>query len=255
MRSLSLRAKLFSVLGLLASVGVAISVLGLTTLDSVANQLTLITGNVAPRAIMASDFRGHLTALAELEKNFILEPTQEGKARYRQAMHEIDKKVRDGLTEWRTMASELGMQKLNAFEADYAEYWKLVDKVLALGQRDSVQEAVNLSRAESKKFHDAADAALRQFVQTRTGAGATSRPSTAGQPSEVELAALCRTEMAQLMSLEKEGIPEHDDAVLEEIARSARELGATIEPASFSSSSPPGRTRPSPRRWPSFGNG
>jgi methyl-accepting chemotaxis protein len=154
MRNLSLRAKLFGVLGMLSIVAIAISYVGVTRLSDINNSLDRIVDVTAQKQMLANEMCTSLLAIHRAEKNFILAKSKAEMDEYAEALAKFEKDLADQKARLAQLASASEREQLDEFEKAFAAYKQVQVKVCENTRKNTNAQAFELSRGAGRQLFD-----------------------------------------------------------------------------------------------------
>ncbi|MFP4052729.1 MAG: methyl-accepting chemotaxis protein [Phycisphaerae bacterium] len=163
---LSMRAKLFFVLGLLSVAAVAVAYIGITRLAGMNERLKGIADVSAEKVRLGGRINQDVLAITRAEKSMILATTQEEMDQYATSIDETRKKMQDRRERFRKLADPDGRRMLEAFEKNWEEYLSVNEQVRKLARLNSNVRARQLSIGEGRDAFDAFQKSL-QAINTR----------------------------------------------------------------------------------------
>ncbi|NFV79201.1 HAMP domain-containing methyl-accepting chemotaxis protein, partial [Magnetospirillum aberrantis] len=132
----------FGLILVLSAVAAFIGVNSLNQLDQTAQDLV---SGPAKRQSIVQDMNTTFVAVVKAEKNMILSTTDESIDHYDKEILLLRDQVRSLRTEYRTLASEEGRRRLDAFGGEWDRYVALQDKVRELMHENSNSRARDMS--------------------------------------------------------------------------------------------------------------
>ena len=165
MKKLSLNAKIYFVLCVFILGSIAISVIGLSKMSDIKSSLNLIVNETSVRISNARQLKDLYLSMIIVEKNMIIETTQEGMKKQIDRQSEMEK---DFSEKWEA-AHKIALPDSKAEFMDvkkHFEEWKQVfGEIKVLGLKNENDVAANLSITKSREHRLAIDKLLDGIVE------------------------------------------------------------------------------------------
>jgi methyl-accepting chemotaxis protein len=164
MKKLSLNAKIYLVLCVFICASIAISVIGLRNMSEIKDSLNSIVTGPTVRISNATKIKDIFLSLIVVEKNIIIETTQEGMNKQLARMEELDKEF---LKLWEFSYSvALPMAKANYLEVKkHYDAWKILFmEIKALGLKNENEAAGTISITKSREHRLVIDKLMDDLV-------------------------------------------------------------------------------------------
>jgi methyl-accepting chemotaxis protein len=165
MKNLSLRAKLFGVLGILSAVAVCIAYVGVTRLSGINSRLDTIVEVTSMKQLLANQMRASLLEVHRAEKNFVLSQTKEDMDKYATAMAKFEKALLEQKSKLAGLVGDVGRQQLEEFDKTFAQYKQIQTQVCAASRKNTNAQAFELSRGTGRELFDKGDQLLQAMAQ------------------------------------------------------------------------------------------
>ena len=164
MRHLSLRLKLFMVIGLLSAVAVTVAGIGLWKLSGMNDRLNTVVEISAKRIELAGEINQELLAIHRAEKNVILASSQEEMEGYIQNIKERRESMSKLREDFRLLTDEEGKQKIDNFAKKWEEFLTVHDKVIQHTLKNSNVVAKAISANEGREAFERAERHIRNYM-------------------------------------------------------------------------------------------
>jgi methyl-accepting chemotaxis protein len=165
MKNLSLKAKLFLVLGILSIVAVAIAFVGITRLGDLNGSLREIVDVTSTKQLCGNQIRASLLAMHRAEKNLILAMTEEEMNKHIESMKNFSKKLEEQRARLAGLMSGDERRQLEEFDKAYAAFKDVQAKVSVVGQKNTKQHAFELSRGTGRDLFERGEKLIRVLAE------------------------------------------------------------------------------------------
>jgi methyl-accepting chemotaxis protein len=128
MKTWSLNAKLYLIIGVLIAVSAATGYLALNRLSAFNDEIAKIVGLNFPRVMGLADIRDEVRRIAVEERNIIILDNAEEKKNSNEILIERKAELDKAYTHLVEIASEEGKKRLPEFRKDFEDYWSYVKK-------------------------------------------------------------------------------------------------------------------------------
>ncbi len=160
MKNLSMKVKLFAVLGILTVVSVTVATIGITKLRSMNNQISEIVNNAAEKVKLANVVNEDLLRIVRAEKNLILETDDKKAEQYVQMISTTKEQVKQNCDKLRELVNEGEKPKLDQFLQAWNSYLDADKQVCDLARQQTTHKAEALSRTEGRQAFNSVRALL-----------------------------------------------------------------------------------------------
>lgn len=164
LKNLSIRAKLFIVLGLLGGVALTITFVAVNKLAAINNQLNNIVDVTSTRALLAARIRADLLAIHRAEKNLILAETVEEMDRYAKNIDELEKQMMDRLADLEKIATEEGKRQITEFRNSYTQFSNVSQRAREASRRNTNARAFELSIGAAREAYNKCEQQLKELA-------------------------------------------------------------------------------------------
>ncbi len=161
---LTIRVKLFAVLGMLSAVAIGLTLLATAKLAGINDQLNNIVEITSQRALLAAQINEDLLAIHRAEKNMVLAETTEEMDRHAASMGNFSKSMQEKLEQLEKMASAEGKNRVAEFRQAFAEFEAVSAKVQDATRRNTNKQAFELSVGAGREKFDKAEQLLRAIA-------------------------------------------------------------------------------------------
>jgi methyl-accepting chemotaxis protein len=165
MGHLSLRAKLLSLMAMLACVAIIIAFVGITRLGRINDSLNRIVEVTSTRQLLAARMRQSLLAIHRAEKNFILAEDKAEMDQYAEAMAGFEKALEENKNQITALLTGEGKQNLAEFDKAFQQYRAVQAEVRDKSLRNTNLEAFQLSAGTGRELYDKAEALARTLAE------------------------------------------------------------------------------------------
>ncbi len=245
LKNLSIRTKLFTVVGVLAALAVGLTYLSLDKLSGINAQLVNIADVTSQRALLASQLNDDITRLHRGEKNIILSDKVEEMDRFADEIRQRKEALAQHLKKLESISDEEGKKLVAGFRAAYDEYQAVSAKVQENARKNTNVIAAELAKNSSRTqlFNSLTDSIGK--VATRTNREAEERlnslrtlknqqvdeaiKSTSESQKRAALLAQCKEAVYNLLRAEKNTILSTEPADMDKFAKRFAENKAIIE--------------------------
>lgn len=149
MKSWSLNAKFGAVLSIFIVAAIGIISVALVRIHSVNQSLNYLVGTVAQRVILSQSLLERTSAIRNLEKELILEDTQEGKKKVGLDLDEIEQNLHAKMEDYRRLADATESRSVETLESELENWKKISARLRSLSLQGREAEAEELARGES----------------------------------------------------------------------------------------------------------
>jgi methyl-accepting chemotaxis protein len=170
MKNLSMKVKLFIVLGILTVVSITVATIGITKLRGMNDRLNKIVNVAAEKVKLANVINEDLLRIARAEKNLILETDAKKMEQYAQTISTTKEQVKGNCDKLRELLNESEKPKLDQFLAAWNSFLDVDKQVCELGQQNSNTKAQSLSRNEARQAFDEVRNVIAGLASTNTAA-------------------------------------------------------------------------------------
>jgi methyl-accepting chemotaxis protein len=168
-RTMSLSAKLYLVIGILSIVTLMVGSLGLMKLNDMNGRLTQVIEVTSRRVELAGIMNQELIAIHRAEKNVILAENAQDMENWVSRAKDRREALSKAEDELKRLADDVGRQKLDAFDKKFAEFVSAHEKVLQLALANSNIRARNISGKEGREAFTRAEKPLRDLIKLGRG--------------------------------------------------------------------------------------
>lgn len=165
MKKLSLNAKIYLILCVFIAASIAISMIGLHKMSDIKDSLNSIVTGPTVRIANARKIKDIFLSEIIIEKNMILETTQEGMNKQIARMNELDKEF---LAKWEfshDMALPIAKEEYVKVKKHYDEWKVLFEEIKTLGLKNENDTAAMISITKSREHRVAIDKLMDGLVQ------------------------------------------------------------------------------------------
>lgn len=162
---MSLKAKLFSLIGLFSVVAIVVAVTGTIFLAGMNNRLNGIVHGAAKKVELGARVNQDLLAVSRAEKNLILAKTQDEMDEYAANIDEARESMQERREELRDLLDDEGRGKLDEFAATWGEFLEVNKEVQELTRSNSNARAAELSTGKTRASFDKLEKALQSIAQ------------------------------------------------------------------------------------------
>ncbi|HEV56780.1 MAG TPA: hypothetical protein ENN87_04695, partial [Phycisphaerales bacterium] len=236
MKNLSLRAKLFLVLGILGTVSIAVAVIGMTKLAGMNERFNEVVDNRAREVELSAQIENDLLAIMRAERNMILATTQAEMDQYEAAITTTQEEMQEKRRELRELADEAERAKLDKFAAQWDQYIEANQKIRELTRANSNTRAEQLSRGKAAEVFQEAEAAIAQLgaanrTQLEDALTAANQVEEARMARKAMLAAQIRAGLQEMNRHEKNMILATDETEMEDYRRQIADAKKGVDAA------------------------
>ncbi len=164
MKNLSLRAKLFAVLGLLSAVAIVISAIGITRLGSINSSLNRIVEVTSTKQLLSNQMQSSLLAISRAEKNLILAQTKEEMDKYAEAMQNFEKQLEEQKAKLIGLMDDSEKQVIQDYDKAFAVYKDIQAKACENSRRNTNLQAFELSKGAGRELFDKGEKLIRSLA-------------------------------------------------------------------------------------------
>ena len=164
LKNLTIRTKLFTVLGLMAAVAIGLTFLATSKLAGINDQLNNIVEVTSVRALLSAQINEDLLAIHRAEKNMILADNDADMDRYAKNMEKATTGMQEKLGQLEKIASEEGKKRIVEFRAAFDEYKTVSAQVQEATRRNTNLQAFQLSAGQGREQYDKAEQLLRAIA-------------------------------------------------------------------------------------------
>lgn len=168
MKNLSLRAKLFIVLGMLSVVAMAIAFVGITRLGRINDSLNQVVSVTSTKQMLSNQMRRTLLAIHRAEKNHILSQTREEMDRHAESMQTFEKELSDQKTKLLVLMTEAEKQRMKDFDKAYEAYKQIQEKARENSEKNTNMQAFELSRGAGRDIFLKGERLLEGMAERNT---------------------------------------------------------------------------------------
>jgi methyl-accepting chemotaxis protein len=229
MKNLSLKLKLFLVLGILTAVAVVVAFVGLNKLAGMNDRLNSIVNQSAEKVKLAARINQDLVEISRAEKNIILAETAEEMDKYADFIATTREEMKARRDDLRKLADEAGKTKLDEFAAKWDKYLEVNKQVRDYARLNSNAKARELSAGEGRTAYEEAERIMKELAGAGSQSG-TDAAQTANGANEVALlAARVIQDMLAFHRGEKNLILAKDQKEMDEFAQALADYKKTLE--------------------------
>ncbi|MFW5869921.1 MAG: HAMP domain-containing methyl-accepting chemotaxis protein [Planctomycetota bacterium] len=145
MKHLSLRMKLFLLVGLLTAVACTIGIIGINKLGGMNDRIDDLVDRSAEKVKLAESLRRSMLEVSRAEKNFLLAKTQEEMDGYSDRIDKARDEMQSHREQLRELADQKGQKLLDQFAREWDRYMEVNKKVRDLSRKNSNTRATDLS--------------------------------------------------------------------------------------------------------------
>ncbi len=247
LKNLSIRIKLFTVVGVLAALAVGLTILSLDKLKTIDDQLNEMADVTAQRALLAAQLNDDITRLHRGEKNIILSDKVADMDRYAGEIQKRKDALASHLKKLEEVSDENGKKQIGEFRSAYDEYLAVSAKVQENARKNTNALASEMAKSpdRTKLFNSLTDAI--GSVALRTEKEAESRlqslkdlknqrvdeaiAATADSQKRIVLLAQCKEGVYNMLRAEKNTILATEDADMDKFAKAFAANKASVESA------------------------
>ena len=164
LKNLTIRTKLFTVLGLMAAVAIGLTFLATSKLAGINDQLNNIVEVTSVRALLSAQINEDLLAIHRAEKNMILADTDADMDRYAKNMEKATTGMQEKLGQLEKIASEEGKKRIAEFRTAFDEYKTVSAQVQEATRRNTNLQAFQLSSGQGRQQYDKAEQLLKAIA-------------------------------------------------------------------------------------------
>jgi methyl-accepting chemotaxis protein len=164
----TIKAKLIAGFGLLVLMLAAGSLIGVSKLGGMNEQLNSIVDVSAEKVKFAARINQNVLEISRAEKNLILSDNQEIMNDYIKSIKSIQEEMRDRREKLRELADEQGKATLDRFKTVWDEYISVNEKITTLALMNSNERAKALSQKEAREAFEKASTAIDAIVERNT---------------------------------------------------------------------------------------
>ncbi len=164
MKNLSLKVKLFLVLGILTTVAIVVAFLGLDKLSGMNDRLNGIVDGTAEKVKLGGQINQNMLEINRAEKNIILAKTTEEMDEYAAFIDATKKTMQDRRKELRNLADDAGKTKLDEFATNWEAYLAANKKVRDFARLNSNAKAKALSANKGRTAYNESEKLIKQIA-------------------------------------------------------------------------------------------
>ncbi len=164
MKDLSLKVKLFLVLGILASVAIIVSVLGINKLAGMNDRLNSIVNKSVEKVKLGARVNQDLLAISRAEKNIILADSQEEMDEYASFIEKKSNEMETRRNKLRKLLDDQGKNNLDKFAATWDDYLDTHNKTREFARLNSNNIAKELSNGNGKKAYKKCEQLMKDIA-------------------------------------------------------------------------------------------
>lgn len=169
MRTLSLSAKLYLVIGALSIVTFMVAGIGLYKLSTMNDRLGQIIDVSSRRIELAGEMKQEILAVHRAEKNVILSDTPEDMDKYVGLSKTRRENLKKAVSESRLIADEGAKAKLDEFEKRWDAFIEQHEKVIEYATMNTDIKARNLSGKDGREAFERSEKNIRNYIRLAKG--------------------------------------------------------------------------------------
>ena len=221
MKSLSLKAKLFFVLGILTVVAVVVAFVGLNKLSGMNDRLNGIVNGAAQKVKLGARVNQDIIAIGRAEKNIILATTTEEMDQYAEFITKTLEDMQNRRQQLRDLADGEGKAKLDEFTTKWDQYIVVNKQVRDYARLNSNVRAKALSTNEGRQAFDRAEAIIRTVAATNEQSNTQGAQTTDSSTNKAltcarvvqDMLALHRAEKNLILETTQEGMDKYANTI------------------------------------------
>ncbi|MBC8469362.1 MAG: methyl-accepting chemotaxis protein [Planctomycetes bacterium] len=231
MKNLSLKVKLFLVLGILTAVAITVAFVGLNKLSGMNDRLNGIVNQSAEKVKLGARINQDILTINRAEKNIILADTQEDMDKYAAFIVKTQEEMQNRRQELRDLADSEGKAKLDEFAAKWDKYLEVNKQIREFARLNSNVRAKGLSGKEGRQAYDQTEAVMKAIATMNDEEVTTQTTLAADAASRVLLGARIVQDLLRVHRAEKNVILEEEKDKMQEYDKARKEAIASADDA------------------------